>query len=139
MRAERLSLADAVRYHMSTPHNPMEITVVLMLADAMSHAELDAFVTQRLLTHERFCQAVAPRRFPLRPRWREERAFDLRAHVTARTGKPLSHAQLVAHVAERLSQRLPRARSPWSMELLSLEGGASALLFRVHHCVADGM
>jgi diacylglycerol O-acyltransferase len=139
MHAESLSLADAVRYHMSTPHNPMEIGVVLRLADAMSAAELDAFVTARLLPHERFCQAVASGHFPRRPRWREERDFDLRAHVTAHTGEPLSQAQFVARISERLSQRLPRARSPWSMELFSLDDGTSALLFRVHHCVADGL
>jgi hypothetical protein len=36
MHAESLSLADAVRFHMSTEQNPMEIAVLLMLADQMS-------------------------------------------------------------------------------------------------------
>lgn len=139
MHAERLSLADAVRYHMSTPHNPMEIAVVLTLADRMSATELEHFVTGRLLSHERFCQTVAHGHFPLRPRWRPETDFDLRAHVKACALAPLSQEELAAHIAGRLGQGVPRARSPWSMELLPRDDGSSVLLFRVHHCVADGL
>jgi WS/DGAT/MGAT family acyltransferase len=139
MHAERLSLADAVRYHMTTPRNPMEIGVVLMLADTMTGSELERFVTERLLPHERFRQTVAKASFPLRPSWREERSFDLKAHVAVHAGPRLSHTDLVKSISERQSQRFPASRSPWSMELFPLDDGGSALLFRVHHCVADGL
>src|SRR5690606_25480225 len=64
----------------------------------------------------------------------------LGAHVVFAPGPDLSEPEpeLARRVSERCSERLSFSRSPWAMELLPLEGGRSALLFRVHHCIADG-
>ncbi|HEX6239490.1 MAG TPA: WS/DGAT domain-containing protein [Polyangiales bacterium] len=139
VRAETLTLADAVRYHMSAPQNPFEIAALLTLADRMQEAELRRLVEQRILPHARFCQTVAEARFPRRPRWRTERPFDVTAHIAVQREPALSPEALAERLGVARSQPLPFERSPWRMELLPLEGGQSALLFRVHHCVADGL
>ncbi len=139
MLAEPLSLADAVRYHMGTPRNPMEIGIVLFLADRMSSRELQQFVTQRLLTHARFRQRVAKAPFPLRPSWRPEAEFSLAAHVGSWPGPELSDEELARALSQRLSQRLSSDRSPWRMELFPLVGGRCALHLRVQHCLGDGL
>ncbi|HEX7481479.1 MAG TPA: WS/DGAT domain-containing protein [Polyangiales bacterium] len=140
MDAQPLTLADTVRYHMSTAENPMEIGVLLRLADRMAPHTLEAFVTERLLRHARFRHTVRkPGWLALRPRWQAERGRDLSAHVTAMRAEPGLSEQALAHlVSDRLSQRLDFARSPWHLELLPLSDGSSALLLRVQHCLADG-
>jgi diacylglycerol O-acyltransferase len=137
--SETLSLADAVRYHMSTPLNPMEIGVVLFLSDRMSKAELERFVLERLLTHERFGQTVAKTPFPLRPTWQAESDFSLQHHVGEEAGPALSDGELAQRLAERLSRRLPSERSPWRLELFPLVDERSALHLRVQHCLGDGL
>ena len=37
-----------------------------------------------------------------------------------------------------MSAPLPRDRSPWSFDLVDLAPAGSALLVRIHHCIADG-
>ncbi len=125
---------------MSTARNPMQIGVLLQLADEMPLPVLQQFAAQRLLSHPRFTHTVVESVLaPRRPRWRAEHGAALSEHVYAAGPEPaLSPAALAQRVAQRLSQPLSFARSPWSLELLPLAGGASALLFRVHHCIADG-
>jgi diacylglycerol O-acyltransferase / wax synthase len=132
-------MADAVRYHMSAPQNPFEIAALLTLEDRMQEAELRRLVQERILPHERFWQTVADARFPRRPRWRAEPQFEVDAHILVHPESALSSRALAERLAEQRSQPLPFERSPWRMELLQLEGSQSALLFRVHHCVADGL
>jgi hypothetical protein len=108
MDAQPLTLADTVRYHMSTAENPMEIGVLLRLADRMAPHTLEAFVTERLLRHARFRHTVRkPGWLALRPRWQAERGRDLSAHVAAMRAEPGLSEQALAHlVSDRLSQRL---------------------------------
>jgi WS/DGAT/MGAT family acyltransferase len=46
--------------------------------------------------------------------------------------------QLIGLVNERMNAPLPADRSPWSLELVDLAPTGSALLLRIHHCIADG-
>lgn len=124
---------------MTTPRNPLEIAVVLTLSGRMHAEELRRLAEERILPHERFCQTVAEAPFPMRPRWQAETKFELDEHVLIHSEPALSDAALAEQVATRLSQPLGFERAPWRMELFVLEGGHSALLFRVHHCVADGL
>jgi diacylglycerol O-acyltransferase len=139
VNTESLTLADAVRYHMGTALNPMEIGIVLFLSDRMGRRELERFVSERLLAHARFRQTVAKAPFPLRPFWQAEAGFSLADHIAELPGPALGDEELAQRLAEGLSQRLPPDRSPWRLELFPLADGRSALHLRVHHCLGDGL
>ena len=67
------------------------------------------------------------------------RRFDATLPVTSvRTVESLGSDALARLVSARMSAPLPPERSPWSLELVDLTPGGSALIARFHHCIADG-
>jgi len=73
------------------------------------------------------------------PAWVPDTGFDLRAHVVAiPVDRPLDAGGLRAEVARRFEQRLDRARPLWHMDVAPTEGGGSAIIWRIHHALADG-
>jgi diacylglycerol O-acyltransferase / wax synthase len=76
---------------------------------------------------------------PEAPAWEPDPRFDLREHVVAGPpAEPLGERGLRDAVAGLFAQRLDRERPLWRLDVLELRGGASALVWRVHHAVADG-
>jgi diacylglycerol O-acyltransferase len=73
------------------------------------------------------------------PAWVPDDDFDLSRHVvSAGAREPLDHSGLVALVARLFEQRLDRSRPLWRIDAVALDGGASALIWRLHHSLADG-
>ena len=139
-RAERLSRADAARWHMGTPNNPMVIGALLLFDQRLTLGGLQDLVHERLVSHRRFRQHVVEPAHPFgRPAWRDDSGFDLREHVRQLTSPtPVDDAALVDLTSERINAPLPLGRSPWTFELIDRAPTGSALLVRIHHCVADG-
>ena len=76
-----------------------------------------------------------------RAAWVDYPAFDVRDHVrSARASRALPHDDLLRSVCARMmEERLDRGRPLWTIDLLdSLEDGTIALIWRLHHSMADG-
>lgn len=140
VKPERLSRADAARWHMGTPTNPMVIGALLLFDRQLTLEALETLVRDKLVPHRRFRQHVveSPHRFGA-PRWLDDAPFDLRQHVRRlEPSGPVDAATLIGLVSERINAPLPLDRSPWTFEVVDLLPGGSALLVRIHHCIADG-
>jgi diacylglycerol O-acyltransferase / wax synthase len=73
------------------------------------------------------------------PVWCPDEAMDVAAHVGAVATGCLDPAGLRREVARLFVQRLDRRRPLWRMDVVGpLEGGGAALVWRVHHALADG-
>jgi diacylglycerol O-acyltransferase / wax synthase len=73
------------------------------------------------------------------PCWVHDPDFDLQRHIVAAdVDAPLDHAGLLALVAELFEQRLDRARPLWRIDTVAMADGGSALIWRIHHSLADG-
>lgn len=75
---------------------------------------------------------------PDAPAWVPDPDFDLSRHLTAIDGGPIAADELAARVAEVFERRLPRDRPLWQIEVARLDDGRSALIWRLHHALADG-
>jgi diacylglycerol O-acyltransferase len=139
-RPERLSRADSARWHMATPENPMVIGAALLFDQRLALEAVDELVRRKLVPHRRFRQHVEEARHRFgRPSWLEDPAFDIRAHVRKLDPlRPVDATALGDLASEGMSAPLPRDRSPWTFDLVDLASGGSALLVRIHHCMADG-
>ena len=72
------------------------------------------------------------------PAWIADPEFDLRNHVTARAvHAPLDGTGLRVEVARLFEQRLDRRGPLWHMDVMPLRSGF-ALVWRIHHALADG-
>jgi diacylglycerol O-acyltransferase len=125
---------------MATPENPMVIGAVLLFDQRLALETFEELVRSKLVPHRRFRQHAAEARHRFgRPRWHDDSAFDLGAHVRKlEPSQPIDAAGLVGLASEGMSAALPRDRSPWTFDLVDLVAGGSALLVRIHHCMADG-
>ena len=71
--------------------------------------------------------------------WVEDESFALEEHLfEAAGGKALSADQLDSFTTEAFSQRLDRERPLWKLDYARLEEGGRALVWRIHHALADG-
>jgi WS/DGAT/MGAT family acyltransferase len=75
------------------------------------------------------------------PWWVPGPQVDVAAHVVEATSPgPVDEAGFRATVAGIFAQHLDRSRPLWRIDLIPrLAGGGSALIWRIHHALADGM
>jgi hypothetical protein len=73
------------------------------------------------------------------PAWVTDEDFDLSEHVVAApVEQALTQPELRALVARLFEQRLDRARPLWRIDVAPLRDGGTALIWRIHHALADG-
>jgi hypothetical protein len=73
------------------------------------------------------------------PEWVPDPDFDIAQHVVqAPLAEPVGDAGLRDEVARLFEQRLDRERPLWRIDAVHLSDGGTALVWRLHHAVADG-
>jgi diacylglycerol O-acyltransferase len=73
------------------------------------------------------------------PAWIRDEDFDISAHVLAAPiDAPVDRTALLELIARLFEQRLDRARPLWRIDTVELSDGGSALIWRIHHSLADG-
>jgi diacylglycerol O-acyltransferase / wax synthase len=74
------------------------------------------------------------------PVWADDPDFDVRRHVRAvPVARPVGDRELRQIVARLMAERLPRDRPLWAIDVVEpLEDGTRAVIWRIHHALADG-
>lgn len=142
-----LSGLDAAFLALETPSTPMNVvaTFVLDASTAESgcyYEEILRVVEERLPRLAPFRRRLAAVPFGLdHPVWFEDPDLDVRSHVyRVEAPAPGSERVLAELVARIAAQPLERTRPLW--ELCVVEGlaeGRVALVFKLHHAIADGV
>ena len=134
-----MTAADAAWFDMDRPTNPMVITAVMWFDGAADVDLVRDIVAERLVPRfTRFRQRVVEHPLTRRHRWEDDPDFELDRHVHHRhLPRPGDRAALHAVVSELMSEQLPRDRPLWQLWVLEGEG-ISAVVTRLHHCLADG-
>lgn len=140
MHAEHLSLADHAWLRMDAPTNPMVVTAIVTFSEPFAMRDLEAFVEEHLLPNVRFRQRLVPGSRLRGARWETDRDFDLAGHLHhVALPSPGDDAALAALVGDLMSTPLDPARPRWHVHLVDGYGGGNALVFRLHHAIADGV
>lgn len=103
---------------------------------------LRAEIAQRLPDVPRWRQRLVPAPgTPTGLAWQDDPDFDIERHVrVASTGRRIGEKELRQLVAATMVEQLDRTRPLWSLDVLpGLEDGRWALVWKVHHCLADGV
>jgi diacylglycerol O-acyltransferase len=142
MALDRLSPDDAAILRLESAAVTGHTCKVIVLepdGGAPGLEELRRHVEGRLWRVPRARRRVAAT--PLRlgaPVWVDDPGFEISAHLTARPAPP--DGDLRAVVAELMAQRLDHTRPLWHMDLVGpLPDGSAAIVWRIHHAMADGM
>jgi WS/DGAT/MGAT family acyltransferase len=95
-------------------------------------------IGMRLPNYPRFTQKVVRRRG--RPYWVEDEGFDITRHIKLeRMPQDVGREDLQRHLARIAHLPLERDRPMWHMTVLDRVDGGHAIVFRVHHCITDGL
>jgi len=141
---ERMSKVDTAWLRMDNDANLMMIVGVWQLAPGVRHAAVRERIEGSLLKYDRFKQRVMED--AAGATWVMDRNFDLANHVVAeKLPKSANQEQaLQDRVAELATQRLDPKRPLWQIHLVEDYTGpdgvrGSAMIVRIHHCIADGI
>ncbi len=110
--------------------------VIRVGAGAPGLEALRARVAERLVSTPALTRRLAE--VPTGWAWVPDDRFDVTAHVVEVPGAPRGAADVRSVVAELFAERLDRSRPLWRIDLVPLDSGGAALVWRVHHALADG-
>ena len=137
---------DTAWLRMDSPSNLMMINGVWCVSPGISLQALRERASERLLQYPRFRQCAVED--ATGASWVDDAQFDITAHVVPttlalRTGQS-PQAALQERVGALAMQPLDRQRPLWQFHLIEDFVGddgqpASALILRIHHCIADGI
>jgi len=125
---------------MGTRHNPMVVTAVLRLGGRLDLDALHTLVATRALGLPRMrARIVVP--WLGTPRWEEPTALRPEMFVTqlpplASNSDERALADLVAEIA---ATPLDFTRPPWHLWSIDDASGATTIVARIHHAIADGV
>src|ERR1019366_4862893 len=140
---DRLSALDAGFLHLEDGSVHMAIAGACVFADPPpTVAQVERLIASKLHLIPRYRQRVRTVPFELgRPVWVDDPDFDLGYHLPhTALPAPGDDAAFCRLVGRLMPQPLDRERPLWEAWLVEgLEGGRWALVFKIHHCMVDGI
>jgi diacylglycerol O-acyltransferase / wax synthase len=141
LSGERMTKVDTAWLRMDSPSNLMMIMGVWTIQPGIRYQDLCARVQERLLKYDRFRQRV--QEDAAGATWVEDTGFDIEHHVVReklpKHSKGHEQEVLQQRVGELAMQPLDREHPLWQFHLVENYQGGSALIVRIHHCIADGI
>ena len=146
LSGERMTKVDTAWLRMDCDANLMMIIGVWQLSPGVKYAAVCERIENTLLRYDRFRQRVLEDAGGAT--WVEDRSFDLHNHVVLeklpKVAKGRQQEALQDRVAELATQRLDPKRPLWQIHLIEDYTGpdgvkGSAMIVRIHHCIADGI
>lgn len=141
LHGERMSKVDTAWLRMDSPSNLMMIVGVWVIRPGLRYADMSRRIEERLLKYPRFVQCAVED--AAGATWINDPAFDLANHfvIEKLPKKPAGHEQdaLQDRLAQLTMEPLNKQHPLWQFHLVENYKGGSALMVRIHHCIADGI
>ena len=138
---DRLSWGDALFLYLEREGMPMNIASVGVFEGEISLEACTQFIDSKLPLLPRYYQRVVPP--PLNigfPAWEYDPDFDVHNHIREVTLRRGTEKDLQATAAAILGTTMDRQRPLWDFTLVhGLRGDRTAIVVRIHHCLADGI
>lgn len=138
----RMSAADAAFLYIERESVPLHIASVCIFDGPIPFKQFVASIDSKLHLVPRYRQIPRIPPWDLDfPAWQDDPNFDIHRHVIPVTlPAPGGEAELQALASRILSQLLDRKKPLWDVHVVDgLEGGRGALIWRLHHSLADGV
>jgi len=138
----RLSAADAAFLYLERKEIPLAIASVSVFDGPIPFDKFVASIASKLHLVPRYRQIVVMPPWNLGlPTWEDDPHFNIRQHIfRVRLDRPGGEAELEALAGRILSQLLDRSKPLWDIHVVDgLKGGRGALIWRLHHALADGI
>jgi diacylglycerol O-acyltransferase len=140
MGRHRMSAGDTAWLHMDRSVNKLIVTSVMWFDEPLDWTTVRKLLDERLIArYPRFSQRIVDHGFTAW--WEDVDDFDIGNHITrAALPSPGGMAELQAYVSEVASTPLRSDLPPWEAHFVdNFRGTGTAVVTRIHHCVADGI
>ncbi len=136
--SERMSSIDTAWLRMDRPANLMMIVAVWVLEGPVRLDDVEKQIADGLMSYRRYRQKVEHAAAGVY--WRDDPNFDLARHMKrlklpGRGGKQ----ELERFVGDLASEPLDPNHPLWTVHIIEEYEGGAAVVFRMHHAIADGM
>jgi WS/DGAT/MGAT family acyltransferase len=140
-RIRSLSWGDTFFLYLERDGQPLNIASMCEFEGKITLQACARFVESKLHLIPRYKQrAVFPPFNIGLPTWEPDPHFDIRNHVREVVLRQGTDADLKREMARVVSSHLNRTHPLWDLTLVrGLKGNRTALIFRIHHCLADGV
>ncbi len=136
-----LGPVDNAFYYVDNPETPMNIGSLAIYEGEIDYEELVRLLDARLHHAPRYRHRVIQAPLNLgQPTWIADPDFYIRNHVKrTRIPAPGTEKQLREVAGRLMSSMLNRNKPLWEVTLIEGLKGQSAIFFKVHHCMVDGL
>ncbi len=138
----RLSSLDSTFLYLEKKECPLHIGSASIFKGKVTAKHLRKHIADRLHLIPRYQQKVVPDPYNIaHPTWEEDENFDINSHIfEIKTPKALSQKELAALMGEKMSDLMDRGKPLWELYVVNdVEGGKSAMISKIHHCMVDGI
>jgi diacylglycerol O-acyltransferase / wax synthase len=137
----RLSGGDALFLHLEREGMPLNVASVSIFEGVIALKPCTRFIESKLPLIPRYRQRLVIPPFNIgNPTWEYDPDFDIRNHVHEVILKRGTETELKKVAGQVLSKVLDRRRPLWDFTLVrGLKGNRTAIITRMHHCLADGL
>ncbi len=138
----RLSSLDSAFLYLERKECPMHIGSTSIFEGKLTHRDLVKHIDARLHLIPRYLQKVVPDPFNLaHPTWESDEDFDINKHIfKVKQKKAFNQKDLIKLAGELMTEVMDRRKPLWELHLVeNVEGGRSAMIAKVHHCMVDGI
>ncbi len=140
-QSDRLSWGDTVFLHLEREGMPLNVASICVFEGEVSFEDCLRFIESKLPLLPRYLKRVvaAPLGVGL-PSWEYDPDFQLRRHVSEVTLKHGTDTDLKEIGGKLFSHVMDRRHPLWDITVVQrLKRNRTALIFRLHHCMADGV
>jgi len=138
---DRVTKYDAMFLYCDNEVSEMQVAMASIVEGSVDYERYKKWVAPRISDLPRLRQVLKFVPFDLQyPVWTDAPDFDPADHIeTLELPAPGNEEQLKSLLTERFHHRLDLTKPLWRLLIVTgLEGGRSAMVFNVHHCICDG-
>ncbi len=139
--SDRLSFQDSVFVFLEKEDMPLHIGVVAIFDGDIQTKRLQGYIESKLNDIPRYKQRVELASLNLaHPRWVDDVHFDICNHIRRIRMPGGSMTELQELAGQIFSETMDRRKPLWDLTVVDgLKGGLTPVIWRVHHCLVDGI
>ncbi|MCP4121772.1 MAG: wax ester/triacylglycerol synthase family O-acyltransferase [Bacteroidetes bacterium] len=129
---------DHIMWDMEMPTSLVTVVGMMIFKTKIDYKELEHVIENRLLQFSKFRQKVIMKNN--NPVWHDDEDFDIHAHIShVALPEPGGYEELQEMVGHLMAIPLDYSKSLWKVHLIDNYEGGCAVIWRIHHAIADGI
>jgi len=135
---ELMTGVDAAWLHMDRPENTADVVAAMVFGDRVPFAAVQRLFEERVVVNPRFTQRIRHTGPLALATWEPDPDFRLSRHLVRRKLPGRLSRSLDRLASEVATEPLDLDHPLWRAYVVYGEDGASAIITKLHHCIADG-